>query len=405
MNRIYIDKKGNLARVALVEEGELVEFYKENVEESILGNIYRGKVVNVLKGMSAAFVDIGASKNAYLYIKDALNKDQLYSKDSFTIDEVLKNNQQILVQVIKDPLGQKGAKLTRHLTIPSRNMVLTPFSNKINVSKKIINPGNLKTRGARIQIDNIGVIFRTVSEEIPEDILSTEYKDLVSIYYSILKEENYLPTPKLLYKEPDYLYGVIRDHYREENYEIVSNDKSILEEIKTSKHFKHYNMTNALRYDPEFSIDYHIKIQNGIKKGFSRRVDLKSGGYIIIDETEAMSVIDVNTGSFTGVSNLKDTVLTTNIEASYEIAKQIRLRDLGGIIIVDFIDVRETENIQKFLNILNNEFKKDKNKPYIVDITKLSLVEIVRKKTRPTLDKMNSVVCSNCGGKGRIRKE
>jgi ribonuclease G len=405
MNFIYIDKKGKLDRIALLEAGELVEFYKDDIKKSILGNIYRGRVVNVLKGMSAAFVDIGADKNCYLYIKDALNKDQMYNDESYTIDEILKNNQQILVQVIKEPLGQKGAKLTRHLTIPSRYMVLTQFSSKIHLSKKIKDPKKLKNLGEQIIQNELGIVFRTASENADEDILIKEYEDLTTTYYNLLKEENYLPTPKLLYKEPDQLYSLIRDYYKEGIYKIVSNDKRILAEIKDAKYFEHYDFKDALVYEPEFSVDYNMNIQKAIKMGLSRRVDLKSGGYIVIDETEAMSVVDVNTGSFTGVSNLEDTVLKINIEASYEIAKQIRLRDIGGIIIVDFIDMKETEDIQKLLNIMANEFKKDKNKPYIVDITKLSLVEIVRKRTRETLDKQNSVICPSCGGKGRIRKQ
>lgn len=404
MNHIYIDKKGKQDRIALIEDGELVEFYRDDSQKTILGNIYRGRVVNVLKGMSAAFVDIGADKNGYLYIKDALNKDQMYNGESFTIDRVLKNNQQILVQVIKEPLGQKGVKLTRHLTIPSRNMVLTPFSNKIHVSKKIDKQKEFKDFGNGIIKDEIGVIFRTASADVSEDMLKMEYDNLLETYYNILKEENYLPTPKLLYKEADYFYTIIRDHYIEGSYKIVSNDKESLKEIKGSRYFEHYNFNDALIYDSEFSVDYHMDIQMGIKKGLSRRVDLKSGGYIVIDETEALSVIDVNTGSFTGISSLQDTVLRTNIEASYEIAKQIRLRDIGGIIIVDFIDMKESENIQKLLSIMSKEFKRDKNKPYTVDITKLGLVEIVRKKTRPTLDKQNSIICPTCGGKGRVRK-
>lgn len=405
MNHIYIDKKGKLDRVALLEDGDLVEFYKDDVEKSILGNIYRGRVVNVLKGMSAAFVDIGAQKNGYLYIKDALSKEQMYNGKTYTIDEVLKNNQQILVQVIKEPLGSKGVKLTRHISIPSRHMVLTPFSNKVHVSKKIKNPKKLKNLGEEIIEDGIGVIFRTLAEDVREDIIRSEYKELVNSFYNILKEENYLPTPKLLYKEPDSLYTLIRDRYIKGSSQITSNDKSVLKEIKNSKYFANYNFDNALIYDPEFSIDYHMDIQRGIKRGFARRVDLKSGGYIVVDETEALTVIDVNTGSFTGTLNLKETTLATNIEAASEIAKQIRLRDIGGIIIVDFIDMKESESIEKLLGIMSNEFKNDKNKPYIVDITKLSLVEIVRKKTRPTLDKKSSVLCPTCGGKGRIRRE
>ncbi|MDY0234677.1 MAG: Rne/Rng family ribonuclease [Gudongella sp.] len=408
MNHIYIDKKGKSNRIALLENKELVEFYKDDNEKSILGNIYRARVVSVLKGMSAAFIDIGAEKNGYLYVKDALNRDQMYTEESYTIDEVLKNNQQILVQVIKEPLGQKGVKLTRHLTIPSRHMVLTPFSNKIHVSKKIDNPKEvkwLKKLGEQIKEDEVGIIFRTLSLDTTEEVIKMEYKNLINVYYSILKEENYLPTPKLLYKEPDYLYGIIRDYYREGQYKIVSNDKNALKEIRDSKYFEHYNFNNALIFDPEFNVDYDMDIQRGIKNGLARRVDLKSGGYIVIDETEALSVIDVNTGSFTGTSSLQDTVVRINIEASYEVAKQMRLRDLGGIIIVDFIDMKETENIEKLLDILANEFKKDKNKPYIVDITKLGLVEIVRKKTRPTLDKQNSILCPTCFGNGRIRKK
>ncbi len=408
MNYIFIDSNEKLNRVGIVEDDRLVEFYSEEVEnQALLGNVYRGRVTNVLNGMDAAFVDIGVGKNAYLHLKDALSLDQLYTGIKYDLDEVIKGGEDIIVQVIKEPLGTKGPKITTHLSIPGRFLVLTPYSNKINISKRIHNPeeiNRLKEIGNSIQRSGMGIIFRTVSEGVDDSVLEEEYDSLLEIYLKIEGERNFLPTPKLIYKDLNIVYQVVRDNFNNENTRIIVNSQEVYKNLSLLKNYFSQNLDEKMVLDPDFSIENDMKIQLGIKEALDRKVSLKSGGYIVIDETEALTAIDVNTGKYIGNYSLGETVLRTNIEAAEEIAKQIRLRDIGGVIIVDFIDMKNEKHISKVLSKLNQVFKKDRNKPHIVDLTKLFLVEITRKKTRPTLDTRVSVICPTCNGRGRIRK-
>jgi len=408
MNTIYIDSKDGTTKVSIVEDDRLVEYYKEDSNKSkLLGNVYRGRVVNVLQGMEAAFVDIGVGRNAYLFIKDALNREQLLLKESITIGDLLKKGDEIIVQVIKEPLENKGPKVTTHISIPGRHMVLTPYSSKINVSKKIKEKDELtrlKLLGREIMIDQMGMIFRTVSSEKDPLVLKEEYEELVKIYVDIQNEKNFLPTPKLLYRELDLVEQTIRDYFNVSSTEIVVNDKDIYKYIINLDNLGDTNFSNKIKYQSDYDMEYHMNIQIDMKDALSRRVNLPSGGYIVIDETEALTAIDVNTGRYVGTLTLEDTILRTNIEASIEISRQLRLRDIGGIIIIDFIDMKKKEFVDIVMGKLETAFKKDKNKPYIVDITKLSLVEVVRKKNRPTLDTKTTYICPTCNGRGRIRK-
>ena len=382
----------------------MVEFYTEEVEkESIVGNVYRGKVLNVLNGMEAAFVDIGEEKNAFLYLKDSLSKEQLYDKGKYAISDVLKGGEDVIVQVVKESLGTKGPKITTHISIPGKFIVLTPHSQNINVSRKITDGeeiNRLKNIGNEIKESNIGMIFRTNAENIGEDILSGEYNSLLSIYRKIEKERTFLPTPKLIYKELDLAYQIVRDTFNDRNFEIIVNDKDVYNRIISYEESFSYGLKGKIILNKNFSIDNNTNIQMDIKEALERRVNLKS--YIVIDETEALTAIDVNTGKFIGSHTLDDTVLKTNLEAAVEIARQIRLRDIGGIIIVDFIDMKINEHISHVLSKMSEEFNKDRNKPHIIDVTKLFLVEITRKKIRPTLDRKTSIVCPHCNGRGRI---
>lgn len=408
MNTIYIDSKEGIIKICIVEDGRLVEYYKnDNQIQGLLGNVYRGRIVNVLQGMEAAFVDIGIGRNAYLYVKDAMSKVQLYAKEKPTIDEIVSIGEDIIVQVIKEPLETKGPKVTRHISIPGRYMVLTPFSSRINLSRKIKDQAEiirLKDLGNSIIQDDMGVIFRTVSENTNSELLIDEYNELCSLYRDIDAEKNFLPTPKLIYRELDLVSQVIRDYFNYLNTEIIVNEKDMATAISKNKDLVRYNMDGIVKLDPSFSMDYHMSIQMDMKEALSRRVQLKSGGYIAIDETEALTAIDVNTGKYVGSLTLEDTVLRTNIEAATEIARQLRLRDIGGIIIIDFIDMKSPHDMSMVVEKLENAFRRDRNKPYVVDVTKLSLVEVVRKKNRPTLDTKISFVCPACGGRGRIRK-
>lgn len=408
MNKIYIDSKDGINKISIVEDDRLVEYYKEdNNKSKLLGNVYRGRVVNVLQGMEAAFVDIGVGRNAYLFIKDALTRDQLYSKEKYSIDDVVKKGDDIIVQVIKEPLENKGPKITTHLSIPGRNMVLTPYSNKVNVSKKIKDRDEitrLRTLGYKVMVDNMGMIFRTVSNNRADHILELEYNKLVDVFREIEAERNFLPTPKLIYRELDLIDQIIRDYFNIDTTGIIVNDKDIYQYILRQNNLLEVDFQNNVKYDSSYDMDYHMNIQMDMKEALSRKVSLPSGGYIVIDETEALTAIDVNTGRYVGNLTLEDTILRTNIEASIEIARQLRLRDIGGIIIIDFIDMKKKEFADIVLGKLESAFRRDKNKPYVVDITKLSLVEVIRKKNRPTLDNKTTLICPTCNGRGRIRK-
>lgn len=407
MNYIFIDSKEGINRIGIIEDNRLVEFYTEEIEnESIVGNVYRARVLNVLSGMEAAFVDIGEEKNAFLYLKDSLSKEQLYTKEKYRISDILKGGEETIVQVVKEPLGSKGPKVTTHISIPGRYIVLTPYSHKINISRKINNEeevNRLKSIGNEIKEDNIGIIFRTNAENIEKDKLYTEYKNLLSIYRKIEKERTFLPTPKLIYKELDLAYQIVRDTFNDRNFEIIVNSKDVYNKLITYEENFAYGLKDKIILNKDFSIDNNMQIQMDIKEALDRKVPLKSGGSIVIDETEALTAIDVNTGKFVGGFTLGDTVLKTNLEAVVEIARQVRLRDIGGIIIVDFIDMKDKDHISTVVSKMSDAFNRDRNKPHIIDVTKLCLVEITRKKIRPTLDRKTSVICPTCNGRGRIR--
>ncbi len=406
MNYIFIDKKEGIEKVGIVENNRLVEFYIDyDNEHKLVGNIYRGRVVNVLPGMEAAFVDIGEGRNAYLYIKNVIPKGNKYIKGSVSINDLIKNGQEIIVQVIKEPINNKGAKVTAHVTLPGRFIVLTPFSKKISVSRKIDNTKEierLKNIGQKIQVDDIGMIFRTRSEEVPEDIITDEYYRLISLYRKIEREKNYLPCPKLIYKEMDLAHKIIRDSFSEEIEKVIVNNKdkykSLLEYVNMICPY----LRDRIYYDEEFDILYNETIMKGINTALNRKVHLKNGGYIVIDETEALTAIDVNTGKFIGKKDLEDTVVQTNLEACEEIARQIRLRDISGIIIIDFIDMKKDSDITLVLEKLKKDLKGDRNRANIVDITKLGLVELTRKKIRNSLSVNFIKKCPNCDGRGKI---
>lgn len=409
MNYIFIDSTEKVDRIGVIENSNLAEFYIEEKEnKKLLGNIYRARVVNVLTGMSSAFVDIGEEKNAYLYVKDALSKEFLYDNKTHRINEVVKSGEETIVQVKKEAAGTKGAKVSTHIEIPGRYIVLTPYSNKINISRKIkdkVSIKRLKNIGKAMIENETGVIFRTLSENIEEDIIKEEYKVLLSIYTKIQRERNFLPCPKLIYKEPDLSYQIIRDVYSEKTEKIIVNNKNTYENLILMEEYFPFKFSHKIELNKDFSIDWEVGIQSDIKKAVNRIVYLKSGGYIVIDQLEALTVIDVNTGGFVGTKSLGDTVLKTNIEATEEIARQIRLRDLAGIIIIDFIDMKRGEDKKQLLSTLKKQLAKDRNRANIVDITKLGLVELTRKKTRRSLSSNFYTLCPHCKGRGKISVE
>lgn len=403
MDYIFIDSKEDKKVVGIIEDDKLVEYFiQETDSNSILGNIYRAKVKDTLRGMEAAFVDIGREKNAFLHIKDALSREQLLSKKDYRFKDIIKSGEDILVQVVKEEVGSKGAKVTTHLSIPGRNIILTPYVNQVNISRKIKDKfeiERLKSIMDKIIKDDMGVILRTASYGVSEGVLEKEYTRLVRTYTEIDRQRNFLPVPKLLYSDMDLVYKILREAYKSKM-KIIVNDKNIYDNIRL--YFDYIDNEN-IDYNDEFSSKYDSLIQKDIKQATSRNVKLQSGAYLVFDETEALTVIDVNTGSNIGALSLEDTILKTNLEATEEIARQIRLRDLGGIIIIDLIDMDHSKHLDQVMRKLEKEFSKDRNKANIIDVTKLNLIEVTRRRKKNTLDIMTSSLCPTCNGLGRVK--
>ncbi|MCX7842162.1 MAG: Rne/Rng family ribonuclease [Clostridia bacterium] len=415
VNEIVVDVQLQETRVALLEDKELVEIYIERpCAERLVGNIYRGRVSSVLPGMQAAFIDIGYEKNAFLYVGDAVSQreysddeDELYQElRGHNIDEILRPGQEITVQVIKEPIGTKGPRVTTHITLPGRHLVLLPNADYVGVSRRIENDQErckLKKIAEKIKPKGMGLIVRTVSEGKHEEDFSHDLNFLLKLWEKIKQKEFSGPVPRCIHKDLNLIYRAVRDFFTRDVDKFVINDRQ-----QHSKVLELVEMISpALKMKVEyFSKNYDLfeyyQIESKISKALARKVWLKNGGYLVIDRTEALTVIDVNTGKFVGASNLEDTVLKTNLEAAKEIAKQLRLRDIGGIIVIDFIDMKEHEHQHMVLDTLKNSLKKDRTKTTVLGMTSLGLIEMTRKKVRQGLSSMMHIDCPYCDGTGKI---
>ncbi|MTI48498.1 MAG: Rne/Rng family ribonuclease [Firmicutes bacterium] len=414
MNEIIIDVGFKQDRVAILEDDDLVELYIEREDgNKILGNVYKGRVVNVLPGMEAAFVDIGFEKNAFLHIKDAIPKSMILNKDidlkNISIKDVVKTGLELIVQVIKEPFGTKGARITTHITLPGRHLVLMPYTNYIGISRRITNENErdrLKGIMEEIKPDNIGVILRTAAEGKGMEELKDDMKFLLKLFNKIDRERNLGFAPRTIYRDLDLVHRVVRDMFTSESKRLVINDrdkyKSIVELVELiSPHLQ----SKVEYFDNSHDIFGHYGIESQISHALERKVWLKSGGYIVIDETEALTSIDVNTGKYVGKTNLEDTVVKTNLEAARAIAKQLRLRNIGGIIIIDFIDMNNKDDDNLVLKALEESLKKDRTKAAVLGMTQLGLVEMTRKKARKRLTTKLLRECPYCSGKGKVSSE
>ena len=363
--------------------------------------------------MQAAFVDIGLEKNGFLYVKDAISQDCRYEDNQqckeISIGDIIKKGDEVIVQVIKEPFGSKGARVTTHITLPGRYLVLMPCTDYLGVSRRISSEeerNRLKKEVEEIRPKNVGVIIRTVAENKTGEAFVDDMKFLLKLWRKIEKEKKSGFAPRIIYKDSDLVDKTIRDIFDKEIDEFVINDaeeyKSALDLVELiSPHLKE----KVKLYNDCIEIFKHYKIDPQIESAMARNVWLKSGGYIVIDSTEALTVIDVNTGKYVGSTNLENTVYNTNVEAAREIAKQLRLRDIGGIIIVDFIDMTKDEYIAKVLNVLEDSLEKDRTKTKVLGMTSLGLVEITRKKARQKLEVLMQKRCPCCEGTGRILNE
>lgn len=414
-------------RVGLLEGGQVVEFYVERKRDaSLVGNIYKGKVVKILPGMQSAFVDIGLEKAAFLYVTDIHagmeefapflddeeknNSVELISKrgrPDLTIEDLIQEGQEILVQVSKDPIGSKGARVTSYVTMPGRYLVLMPNVEHIGISRRIAEESErtrLKTIVEDIKPKGYGLIIRTASEGSTDGDLKKDLDFLLLLWENIQKKKDRVSAPSLLYSDFDLVFRSVRDLMLQDVKRLVIDSKEEYERIKDFVRAYFEKLLGMIElYEGTESIFDAFGIELDISRALGRKVWLKSGGYIVIDQTEAMTVIDVNTGKFVGKEELEDTILKTNLEAVKEIAYQIRLRNLGGIIIVDFIDMERHENRERVFNAFVEAMKRDRAKNTISHISELGLIQMTRKRVRESLGRTLCETCSYCEGKGFVK--
>lgn len=416
---IVVDVNTDQVRVAMLEDRELVEIYVEKINnERIVGNIYKGKVANVLPGMQAAFVDIGLGKNAFLYAGDInLNLESSGPEDEelleglkrTSIKDMLKVGQEILVQVIKEPIGTKGARVSSNITIPGRFLVLMPTVDYVGISRRIEKEeerARLKTLAESIRPPHTGIIVRTVAEGVGRDELKADMDFLMHQWEEILQKQKKCSSPKLIYKDMNLIARIVRDLFTPEVSKFYINDSSEYKRIQEFLSEVSPQLKERVSiYRGQEEIFEYFNIEAEIDRALQRKVWLRCGGYIVIDRTEALTAIDVNTGKFVGSVDLEDTVLKTNLEAAREIGRQLRLRDIGGIIIIDFIDMTSQEHQKMVLSALAEALKKDRTRAHILGLTQLGLVEITRKKVRQSLDEVLEKPCPYCDGKGKILSE
>ncbi|MCM3129943.1 Rne/Rng family ribonuclease [Paenibacillus provencensis] len=388
MKQTIVNYEPNLIRMALLEEGKVVEYAAERAgERGLLGSFFKGRVVNVLPGMQAAFVDIGQKKNAFLYIDDVLHPHlDKQPKIKPAITELLHVGQDIIVQVFKEPVGGKGARVTTHYALPGRWIVYMPMAGYIAVSKKIAKEGErsrLKSIAERCKLDEEGMIIRTVSEHESLEAIEGDLIQLRKVWQRIEQKASMNNAPRLLHQDLSILQRFIRDSHT------AHSDEFVIDNEQQAKEAKLFYQEVALNGVPNFHVYHGDKpvfeaygVQEQLIRDFKRKVWLEGGGYVVIDHTEALTVIDVNTGKYIGGRNLEETVTKTNIQAAIEIARLLRLRDIGGIIIIDFIDMEFERHRDEVMLTLERELQKDRTKSHVVGWTRLGLLELTRKKVR-----------------------
>ena len=384
MIELIIDKNKDMKTIAVVENGKLVEIYEENEENKNArneGNIYLGIVKDIVPGMQAAFVDIGTEKNSFIHVKDVIPQvdEKIEKKIDAKIKDVIKSGQKILIQIQKDSNDKKGARTSTHIKLIGKYIVLMPKTNIVTISQKVVNE---KERERLLKIvktnlpENTGAIIRTAAENKTEKDLVDDLKQLISKWKKInSKFEKGENKPQLLFKSPSIIEKLILDLPENKIEKIVLNNQKESDEIREILTETHEN----IKIEIERNLLEKYELTKQIEKSKQRKIWLNCGGFITIDPTEALVAIDVNSGKFTGKSTLEETVYKVNYEATIEIAKQLRLRDIGGIIIIDYIDMQKQENKDKIENLLKECLKQDRAKTQVEGFTKLNLMELTRK--------------------------
>jgi ribonuclease G len=445
-NELIINVTAHATRAALIENGVVTElFIERNRRKGYVGNVYKGRILRVLPGMQAAFVDIGLERAAFLYVSDVYRDDlrdysfflqeqgdeslvneafpespeageeNLYdyvlprklSPQEIHIEDVLKEGQELLVQVTKDPLGTKGPRVTMHASLPGRHLVFMPTVDHIGVSRRIEEERErerLKKIIEKIKPPRSGFIVRTVSRGKWERELKADMDYLIKLWEEIQQRKERASAPTLLHQDLDLTLRLIRDIFTPEiNRLLIDSAEEYEKVLAFVETFMPKLRSQVFHYEKEEPIFDAYRVEVQISEALRRKVWLKSGGYIVIDETEALTAIDVNTGKFVGQRNLEDTILKTNLEAVKEIVYQIRLRNIGGIVIIDFIDMEKKDNRENVFHALLEALKSDRSQTNILKISDLGLVEMTRKRTRESILRTLCEPCSYCDGKGYVK--
>jgi ribonuclease G len=426
---IIINVTERETRVALLEDGDVVELFIERGDlVDITGNIYKGRVQRVLPGIQAAFIDIGLSQAAFIYVDDVIRNgfheverelaktsDDSAATDEFfetlrsvereyPIEDLLVEGQDILVHVAKAPMGTKGPRVTSYISLPGRYLVLMPFSNHIGVSRRIedeVERTRLKSMIGEMRDNEYGYIVRTAAEGIDEARMHHEKHFLANLWENIQRKFKKAPCPSLIHQELSLSLRAVRDLLVHEADRLVIDSQH---EFDTIRAFLDAFMPNlkgrVALYDGREPIFDAYNLEGDISRALNRKVWLKSGGYIIIEHTEALVAIDVNTGRYVGKHNLEETILKTNLEAVKEIAYQVRLRDIGGLIIIDFIDMQKKSSQEKVYNALKDALKKDRSKTHVLPISDMGLIQMTRKRNKEPLTRIMCEPCVYCEGEG-----
>jgi ribonuclease G len=402
---MLISHDSNETRVAMLEDRELVELYIERPKRSVVGNVYLGKVSDVLPGMQAAFVDIGIEKNAFLYVDEVVAPEGLEGVPRRDIQSLLKPGQQVMVQVIKDAMGTKGARVTTEITLPGRFLVLMPFSEFVGVSKKLPEEERDRLHDIihRYVPPKMGVIVRTVAQGATERDLTSDLDFLLRLWKRVNHQSTEALAPEVIYTEMDLALRLVRDVFSEDFKRLTVDDKSTFDKITSFlKKTSPLLVKRVQPYREKTSLFEAFGLQSTIDSALKRMVPLPSGGYITIDKTEALTAVDVNTGRFVGRKNLEETIVRTNLEAAEETVRQLRLRDIGGIIVVDFIDMEDQSHRTLLQQRLAAALERDRTRTRISDVSRLGLIEITRKNVTDGLYGVLTEPCPHCGGEGRV---
>ena len=428
MDMLLINSAPFENRVALIENGIITEYYVERIKDrGLVGNIYKGKVLRVLPGMQAAFIDIGLDRAAFLYVADVLTDlsgfeiDQsdhdidfivdkkAYAEEKASIEDLLREGQEIIVQVAKGPIGTKGARLTSRITLPGRNIVLMPTLSHTGISRRIgsdLERKKLREIISKLKPKHCGIIVRTAAEGASKEKLKFDLDFLVNLWNEVLNKSNSVSAPSLLNDDLDLIKRAVRDMFTQGlDRLIVDNHKEFENILQFVKQFMPRFSDKIEFYDSDEPLFEAYGIEMEIARAFDRKIWLKSGGYIVIEQTEALTAIDVNTGKYVGRTNLEETITKTNLEAVKEVVYQLRLRNIGGLIIIDFIDMERASNRDKVHHSLEHAVKRDKAKCNVLRFSDLGLVEMTRKRVNESLIQMLSESCPYCEGNGRIKSK